>query len=230
QLHGLPRFRLIGWIRSTFVKDHDDIGPQVALDLHGSLWIEKYRAAIDWRFKRNPRLSNFSQLTQAEYLEAAGVSQDWPLPLHEIVRSAMKLYHFCPRTEHPAEGIAEDDLRTGIHHTSRQRASHGAIGTHWQERSCFNNTARKLQAAAAGVAGLGIQFKLHKGLAIHGLTFLTASGVTDFAHLLRGSDGITGNKHGIAITEKAVTLLHGDSIGLHGMAVTGKCRYQHQQC
>src|SRR5690606_40696151 len=58
---------------------------------------------------------------------SSDLGQDWPLPLHEIVQIAMKFYHFCPRTEHQVEGIAEDDLRTGIHHISRQHAFHGAI-------------------------------------------------------------------------------------------------------
>ena len=54
----------------------------------GALRAEEMRRAVEMRAKCNPFLVDFTELVQAENLEAAGIGQDRPRPRHETMQPA----------------------------------------------------------------------------------------------------------------------------------------------
>ena len=62
------------------------------------------------RLERHASFIDLSKLVQAEYLIAAAVGQDRPIPTHEAVQSAELRDGFASGTKHQVIGIAKQDL------------------------------------------------------------------------------------------------------------------------
>ncbi len=60
------------------------------------------------------RFGDLTNVTEAEHLEAAGVSEDRSLPVHEIVQVTVQFHDLLARAQPQVEGITEQDLRTGV--------------------------------------------------------------------------------------------------------------------
>ncbi len=108
------------------------------------------------------RFGDFTDVAQAEDLEAAGVSQDRPFPLHKVMQIAMQFHDLLARTQPEMEGIAQNDLRAGLLNFFRRHAFNGAIGANRHKRRGFHHTAIKNQTATACTPVCGIKFKFHK--------------------------------------------------------------------
>ncbi|MNM55691.1 hypothetical protein D3C81_668370 [compost metagenome] len=79
----------------------------------------------------------------------------------------MGLDHFGARAQPQVEGIPQNHLRADSLDVARQHALDRAIGAHGHERRGFDHTPRERQAAAAGLAISGQQFKGHTTGATH---------------------------------------------------------------
>ena len=75
QFHRSLGASAVGGIFCAFVERHDDVGAESDLRCHGIFWTEEVRGAIEMRAKSHAFFVNFSQLVQAEDLEAAGIGK-----------------------------------------------------------------------------------------------------------------------------------------------------------
>lgn len=53
---------------------------------------------------------DFTNITKAEDLEAAGVGKNRAFPLHKIVQIAMQFHDFLARAQPQVEGVTENNL------------------------------------------------------------------------------------------------------------------------
>ncbi|MNS79466.1 hypothetical protein D3C72_1131220 [compost metagenome] len=104
---------------------------------------------------------DFTDITQAEHLETAGVGQDWTFPLHEIMQIAVQFHHFLAWAQPQVEGVTEDNLCAGRFNFFRRHPFYGAVGAHRHKGWRFNHAAIKHQAATARASVGGIEFKFH---------------------------------------------------------------------
>jgi hypothetical protein len=146
----------------AFVEDHDDIGAQVVLDLHGGFGVDEYLAAVDGGAEGDAFFGDLAQFPQTEDLKAAGVGQDWSLPLHEVVQVAVGFDHFGTRTEHEVEGVAEDDLGADCFDIPWEDGLYCAVGSNGHECGCFDGASWEFEASTAGLAVGGVEFELHE--------------------------------------------------------------------
>ena len=109
ELHGLPRLRLARRVRRALVEDHDHVGVERGLHLHGDLRTQEHRISVHRRPEADTVLRELAQLRQAEHLEAAGVGEDRARPVHEAVQAAVRADHLGPGTQHQVKGVAEHD-------------------------------------------------------------------------------------------------------------------------
>ena len=124
-------------------------------------WISIERAGVrrclepsrcDW--KVTPSASSVAQLGQRHDLEAAGIRQDRPRPVHEAVQSAEPRDTFGARPQHQVVGVAEHDPGSGRAHRVRGHRLHGAGGADRHEGGCGHVAmCRVQQAGACGPVG-----------------------------------------------------------------------------
>ncbi len=124
--------------------------------------------AIQMRAEAHTFFCHLAQLAQAEYLEAAGIGEQRPVPAHKLVQPAQLPHQLVPRPQIKMVGIAQNDLRAqflnqvnvlrnGFHRPSR------ADG---HESRRFHITVSGVDAGLTGRAGLGLdcEGKSHKDL------------------------------------------------------------------
>ena len=112
--HRFPGIAVIAGIRGALVEGHDDVRPDAALDVHGSLRAEQVLAAIDVAAERHALFGDLAAVGQAEHLVAAAVGQNRSLPIHEFVQPARRLQHVGAGAEVQMVSIAQDDLRADV--------------------------------------------------------------------------------------------------------------------
>src|SRR5512146_846634 len=87
-LHRLLRPASLRRIFRALVERHDDVRAEPDLGFNRLLRGEEVPRAVQVRLECHTLLGHFPQLTQAEYLEPAGVGQDGLVPGHEPLYSA----------------------------------------------------------------------------------------------------------------------------------------------
>ena len=167
QLHGALGHVELGRIRRALVEDHHDVRTEVALHLHRLFRPHEHLGAIDGRGEVHALFLDLAHGAQAEHLEATGIGEDRPLPLHEVVQIAMFLDHLHPRAQPQVEGVAENDLRADPLDVTRQHALDRAIGTHRHEGRGLDHATREGQATTTGLAVGGQQLEGHATGARH---------------------------------------------------------------
>ncbi len=86
-------------------------------------------AAVDVRAEGHAVVGQLAQVGQRHHLEAAGIGQDRPGPVHEPVQPAQPLDPLRARPQHQVIGVAEHDLgarsphRVGRHRLDRRRGA-----------------------------------------------------------------------------------------------------------
>ena len=93
-------------------------------------------------------LGDLANIAEAEDLEAAGVGEDRPFPLHKVVQVAVQLHDLLARTQPQVEGVAENDLRAGRFNFLRRHSFYGTVGADRHKRWRFNDAALKHKTAA----------------------------------------------------------------------------------
>ena len=86
-MHGLGRVFQRGGIGCTFIKGHDDIGPQLVLDAHGFLRANKMRRTRFRVFKPNPIVLNVTQFGQAKHLKTTRIGENRLLSVHPAMQA-----------------------------------------------------------------------------------------------------------------------------------------------
>ena len=104
---------------------------------------------------------DFTNIAKAEDLEAAGVGEDRPLPLHKIVQIAVQFHDFLARAQPQVEGVAEDNLRASGFNFFRRHPFYGAVGANRHKTRRFHYATIKDQAATACATVGSVQFKFH---------------------------------------------------------------------
>src|SRR5450756_1377780 len=84
----IARARLVRLAGNDVIELHDDVGAQVALDLHHDLGGEKSAGAVDVGLELDAFLADDAKPLERENLESARVGEDRPVPLHEAVESS----------------------------------------------------------------------------------------------------------------------------------------------
>ena len=72
----------------ALIEGHDDVCAQRHLDFDGPLRGEDMRRAVQMGTEVNTFFRDFAEVAQAEYLVAAGVGEDRPIPRHKPVEPA----------------------------------------------------------------------------------------------------------------------------------------------
>ncbi len=85
---GLRRLVIACRVRNTGVQHHHDVRAKSFLHLNRFFRAEKELAAVQVRAELRALLGDFGQLLQAEYLEPAGIGENRPVPVHELVQSS----------------------------------------------------------------------------------------------------------------------------------------------
>ena len=92
------------------IECHDDVSPEIVLDLHGPLGREFDLRAIDNRLENNAVIAEQRGVGQRPGLKAARIGEDRAVPLHEGVDTTERGDEFIAGTEHQMPRIVENDL------------------------------------------------------------------------------------------------------------------------
>ena len=110
--------------RRADVEAHRDVGAELRLDRGHGLGREPLRGAVVDGAERDAVVVDArDRVAQREDLVAAGVGEDRPVPLHELVQPAELVDHVLARAEVQVVRVAEDDLRAERSAPRRGRAS-----------------------------------------------------------------------------------------------------------
>jgi len=104
--------RAIG--RRAFVKRHNNIGTNGALNIHNPFRCKKVLAAVDMAAEQYAFFCNLAVGRQRKHLVAAAVGEQGTVPAVEAVQPACFLQHVHTRPQVKMIRIAQDDF--GIHH------------------------------------------------------------------------------------------------------------------
>src|SRR2546423_11332728 len=86
---------------------HDDVGAQVALDLHYGLGREETARTVDVRLKLHSFLVDCPQLREGKDLKAAGVSKNRTVPIHESMQPTHLPHDLVAWPQMQVIGVAE---------------------------------------------------------------------------------------------------------------------------
>lgn len=67
-------------MRRAFIKEHDDVGAQIALDFHGGLGANEGGCAVEVVLEMDTLLGDLAEFGEGEDLEAAAVGEDRTVP------------------------------------------------------------------------------------------------------------------------------------------------------
>ena len=94
----------------TFVELHLDVGAEQALDLHRALRRQMMPRAVDMGLKGHAAFVELAQLRERHDLKAAGIGEDRPWPVHELMQAAERGDALGARPQHQMIGVGEHDI------------------------------------------------------------------------------------------------------------------------
>jgi hypothetical protein len=141
-----PRVRQL----DALVELHRNVRAKQRLDFDGSLGRQIHHRAIDVRAEDDALVGNLAKLRQRHDLEAAGVGQDRPVPVHEFVQAAERRDPLGTGPQHQVVGVAQKNFRAGPAHRLRREPLHRGLRADRHEgrrlhpavRRCERTTAR----------------------------------------------------------------------------------------
>ena len=113
-LHGLLCVLAVGGTRATLVKCHDDVGTNLALDIHDVLGGKHQFTSIYMRRELHALFGHFADIGQGEDLEATRVGENRACPALKTVQATRFVQDLGARTQIEMVGIAKDDLCVDI--------------------------------------------------------------------------------------------------------------------
>jgi hypothetical protein len=150
--------------RRALVEGHGDGGVEQVLDLGRPLRRQPVLAAVEMRAEGHAVLVHAPQLGQRHHLEAAGIGQDRPGPVHEAVQPAQPAHTLRPRPQHQMVGVAEHDLRAGRGHVLRLHRLHRGGGADRHEGRGVDRAMGGVNAPEAGVSVTAQEFEAEGGI------------------------------------------------------------------
>ncbi len=97
-------------VGGAFIECHHDVCSDATLNPEAALRTEQVFTAINVAGKGGAFFRDLAAMRKAEYLIAATVRQDGPLPVHEPVETTGGFHRLHPRPQVEMVGIAQDDL------------------------------------------------------------------------------------------------------------------------
>ena len=98
----------------ALVEHHGDVGTKILLNRDRTFGGQFEQSAVDVRAECNAGIGHVADLRQAENLKSAGVSQDRPIPAHELVQSAQFGNQLVAGPQGEVIRVAQDDLSPRI--------------------------------------------------------------------------------------------------------------------
>jgi hypothetical protein len=92
-----------------------------------------FGAAVDGGLERDALFRDLSELRKAEDLEAPAVRKDRPVPAHEPLDPAERLYQIVTRPQEQMVRVRKDDLRAKVHQVCRRQCLDRGLRTHRHE-------------------------------------------------------------------------------------------------
>ena len=151
-----------GRILQALVEHHHDVAAQRQLDVDGRLRREHVAVAVEMRLEHHALFGDLAQPAQAEDLEAAGIGEDRPRPVHELVQPAEPPDRLVPRPQIQMIGVAENDLGVEIvDQIPRQQALDGGLRPDRHEHRRLDVAMRRVQypRPRPGMRTGGLNFK-----------------------------------------------------------------------
>src|SRR5206468_9643086 len=88
----ITRGRFVRLSGNDVIKLHDDVGAEVALDLHHRLGSEESTRSVDVGLEFDAVFIDGAELGQRKNLEATGVGENRTVPAHEVVKTAHRVH------------------------------------------------------------------------------------------------------------------------------------------
>ena len=136
----------------AFVELHGDVGAEQMLDLDRALGRKFNHGAVEVGAEGHAFVLDLAQLRQRHDLEAAGIGENRPRPIHEAVQAAERCDAFSARTQHQVIGVGKHDVGAGCTHRLGREAFHRCLGADRQEGRGSDCAVRRRDLAAAGNA------------------------------------------------------------------------------
>jgi hypothetical protein len=167
----------VGVEGGALVEGEGDVRAERRLDRHRLLRAEKPVRAVEQGLERDPPLGDLDLRTagdlapapldlvrdpavgEREDLEAAGVGDQRPLPVHEAVESAAAGDQLLAGRQVEVEGVAEDQLVAERGDLGGGEAPHAALGGERDERRGADLAVGGMQEARAGGAVTGLDLE-----------------------------------------------------------------------
>ena len=141
--HGSFHRRARGFVSrrifQALVEHHHDVAAEGELDIDGRLGREHVAVAVEMRLEHHALFRDLAQPAQAEDLEASGIGEDGPRPIHELVQAAELADGFVAGPQIEMIGVAEDDVRVEVvDQIPRQEAFDSGLCTDRHEDGSFD--------------------------------------------------------------------------------------------
>ena len=150
---GLGRFIKSRRIGNAGVQDHHDVRAKCLLHFHHLFRAEEEFTAVNMRTKLRALFGDFGQLFQAEYLEAAGIGEDWLVPVHEFMQSAENAAdQLMAGPDEEVVGVAKNDLRSQLQQVFRGDGFDRSLRAHRHKNRGLNAAMQGGNPAATGRA------------------------------------------------------------------------------
>src|ERR1700686_744701 len=120
--------------------------------------------AIEVRSKRDSFIGDFAQRGETEYLVAAGVRQNGPLPGHKLVQATELANQFVAGAQIQMISVGENDLNAEFFERFVRQRLDGCSGSHRHECRGFNLSVGSSQESVAGAGCIGLFYfkrKIH---------------------------------------------------------------------
>ena len=139
-------------VRRTFVKRHDDVGPDFALGLHHRFRGEHVARSVQMTMEFHALFGNVAQVFEAPDLESAAVGEHRAVPAHELLHATHFGHEFCARAQVEVVRVRKNDLRLHFAQVPRRKPLHACKGAHRHKNRCFYHAVGSVETAAAGLA------------------------------------------------------------------------------
>ncbi len=133
QAHRLLDLGALGRQADALVELHLDVGAEQPLDLDGALGAHLIGGAVDMRAEGDAGLVDLPKGREGHHLEAAGIGEDRPVPLHETMQAAEAGHPLGTGAQHQMVGVAQHDVGAELADLARIHRLHGGRGPHGHE-------------------------------------------------------------------------------------------------
>ena len=131
--HRPPGFVEIGVAGRAFVQRHNNICAQFLLQFNRLFRRDKMAAAVYMRAEGNAFIVYLTQTGKAEYLVAAAIGKDSPIPTHEAVQPTQSLNYWNPGPQIEVIGVRQNHTKADILDFLRSQRLDGSLTAHRQE-------------------------------------------------------------------------------------------------